>query len=504
MTIGWTAERFAEVAEAGGERVALVQGAVSMSFRALAAAARAQASELDLSPGDRVLIAAENSPAFAALVPAVWLRGAIPVIVHADAPETHLAHAIAVTDPVAFFADRAPAEGEPLGARPLRLVEGDGSGLPPPRSGGDDPASVLFTSGSTGLPKGVTQSAASLIDGSARMASLFGYRPDDRILCPIPFAFDYGWGQLLSLLLQGIPLVLPIPRSAFGLCDALAAHAPTVFAGVPAVFADLLAGLAPIGDTPRDSVRLITTTGSKVPGALFERLVEAFPRAAISLNYGLTETYRSASLPTALAREHPTSVGRAVPGVEIEIRREDGGLAAPGEEGEIVHRGAGTFLGYWNDPARTAEVLRPDPADPARRVVFTGDLGRIDPDGLIYVHGRRDRQIKSMGVRVSPDEVELLLLESGLLAEAAVSSVPNDVLGEMIVAFVVPAGPLPPAARREGDPRVKTLLKALKGHARKRLSAFMQPRLWIVMEALPRTRSAKVDYPALKAHLPIP
>lgn len=487
---GWTWERFEAVVASRCDAVALRHGDARLTFRDLGVAAKAQASELALEPGARVIVMAENGPALAALVPAIWYHGGIVVLVHADAPTRHLAHAVEAVQPAAIFADRTELLCEGPALQPLALVGGPGiKGKPRHRRSGDDPASILFTSGSTGLPKGVTQPARNLVDGAARMSRLLGYCAEDRILCPVPFAFDYGWGQLLSLLLEGIPLVLPEPRNAFGVCAALEAHAPTVLAGVPAVFADLIAGLAPIRETSRGSVRLITNTGSKLPKPVFETLAGLFPDAEMSLNYGLTETYRSASLPPKMARSHPDAVGFPVPGVEIEIRRPDGTQAAPGEEGEIVHRGAGVFAGYWGDPLRTKAVRHDEDGTPT---VLTGDLGRIDSDGLLYVHGRRDRQIKSMGVRVSPDEVETLLLESGAVAEVAVTALPHELFGQMIVACVVPAA---------GQDDEKALLKQLRAHARAQMSVYMQPRRYVVLPALPRTRSAKVDYSALWVRL---
>ncbi|MBL9058539.1 MAG: AMP-binding protein, partial [Mangrovicoccus sp.] len=275
-----------------------------------------------------------------------------------------------------------------------------------------------------------------------------------------------------------------------------------------------------IRETDRSSVRLITNTGSKIPARVFDETLALFPGAAISLNYGLTETYRSASLPVALARQAPDAVGHAVPGVTLAVLRPDGTPAAPEEEGEIVHRGLGTFLGYWNDPGRTAEVLRADPVGGAGRVVHTGDLGRIGSDGLLRIHGRRDRQLKSMGIRVSPDEIEALLLDSGLVADAGVIALPHDVLGDMIVACIVPkraasatvapargpaTTPMALPAGATGDTGTSAgvwlseaeLVGRLRAAARQTMSQHMQPRRWLVFDALPLTRSGKVDYPAL-------
>src|SRR5262249_29299823 len=150
------------------------------------------------------------------------------------------------------------------------------------------------------------------------------------------------------------------------------------------VLADLLLGLAPLAKTNRDSIRLITNTGSKIPNMVFDALVEAFPNADISLNYGLTETYRCASLPFHLARSHPKSVGKPVPGVELIVFREDGIPAAVGEVGEIFHFGAGLFDGYWDDPdaTRATRVFREKPDGGQAIGIRTGDFGHFGEDGL--------------------------------------------------------------------------------------------------------------------------
>ena len=437
------------------------------------------------------MIASPNSIDLACAVPGIWACGAIPVFVNSEAPDAHLRHAVETTDAAVVLV--APGRTLPeLSAPVLPLEMMTPEALPtPPDQEGRAPGSIVFTSGSTGAPKGVVQAADTLARGVDRVGGTLGYRADDILLCPIPFAFDYGWGHLLSLLLGGLPLVLPELRGAMGLRDALARHRPSVLAGVPAVFADLLSGLAPIRDIDRSSIRLITNTGSRIPDPVREDLMRLFPQAALSLNYGLTETYRSASLPPQLAQTHPASVGRALSGSSLIVLRPDGTEAAPGEEGEVIHRGEGVFLGYWNDPERTARVLRPDPlwsdrATPAPLVVFTGDLGHKDAEGLLYLHGRRDRQMKSMGVRVSPDEVEMLLLACGVVREVAVVARPHDMLGDLIVAMVS----LP-----EGDPQAA--LKALKRHARDTMSPYMLPRDYRVLPHLPRNPNGKVDYPAL-------
>jgi acyl-CoA synthetase (AMP-forming)/AMP-acid ligase II len=193
--------------------------------------------------------------------------------------------------------------------------------------------------------------------------------------------------------------------------------------------------------------------------------------------------------------ERPTSIGRAIPGVEVAILRDDGTEAGPDEIGEIVHRGEFVFLRYWGDPEATARARRPDPLAPeagrdSAPALFTGDLGRMDADGFLYFEGRRDHMIKSMGVRVSPVEVEELLLASGLVEEAAVFGIPHPVNGQEVCAAVVSQAP--PEETR----------KALVRFARQEMSAYMIPRRYLLLDSLPRTSSGKVDYPALRAAIP--
>lgn len=484
--------RFEEVAGERAGRPALVLGADPITFADLRAAAERRAADLAIAPGDRVLVSGPNSIAMAATILAVWRRGGVPALIHPEAPARHLAHALAVTGPALAFVDGVTLPGaDAPPVRPMALEADAAPGeLPTVDQPATAPASILFTSGSTGAPKGVTQSAENLMSGARRVGGYLGYRADDRILCAIPFTFDYGWGQLLSTLLEGVTLVLPAQPNAFALCDAIERHAPTVLAGVPSLYADLLNGLSPIAKVDRSSIRLLTNTGSKIAPPLFGMIRETFPDAAVSLNYGLTETYRTASLPCELADQFPESVGFAIPGVEIAVVRPDGTEAEPEEEGEIIHRGAGAFIGYWGEPEMTARVLRPDPrwtdkAVIAPNVVYTGDLGRMDGAGRLFIHGRRDGQMKSMGVRVSRDEIELALQETGLIAEVAVVGRPHEMLGDMIVACVVPRDP--------GS------LPELKKQVRTRINRFMQPRIYHLMERLPRNPNGKVDYPTLRA-----
>lgn len=452
--------------------------------------------EIGGRPSDRVILWMENSAEMAAALFGLWATGGIPVLLHAEAPASHLVHAIDVTAPRALL--HAPEQQLPSDELFVRVCSTDEVGKrAEPVSVGDgpwltEPASIAFTSGSTGKPKGVTQSHGNLIVGCETVGAYLGYRDDDRLLCPIPWSFDYGFGQLLSTGLLGLTCILPTKPNPFALCEAITRHRPTIFPGLPSWFTYLLRGVSPFADTDISSLRMVTNTGGTIPRPVFEDMLQAFEHCEIVLNYGLTESYRSTYLHPSLVRDKPGSIGKPMPGVDIVVVRDDGSVAEAGEIGELVHRGNCVFMGYWGDPEATARSLRQDPVAPegcpeVRRALFTGDLGWRDEHGFLFFKGRADHQLKSMGVRVSPGEIEDLLFQSGLVVEVAVFGVSNDLIGDEVFAAVVPA------------PGTEGVARALDRHARKVMSPHMMPRKYLVKTELPKTHSGKTDYVALKS-----
>jgi acyl-CoA synthetase (AMP-forming)/AMP-acid ligase II len=249
-------------------------------------------------------------------------------------------------------------------------------------------------------------------------------------------------------------------------------------------------GVERFRNAPLLALRVMTNTGGRVPTAAVRGLREAQPQAQLYLMYGLTEAFRSTYLPPEEADRRPDSIGRAIPGAEILVLNEELEECEPGEVGELVHRGPTVGLGYWNDPEATARVYRPNPLRPAgtpdtERVVFSGDLVRRDEGGFLYFVGRRDKMIKTLGFRVSPDEVTDVLYASGEVVEAVVTTEPNAQKGDQIVAFVV-------LANGGSEER-------LRGYCNSELPRYMQPARIELREALPRTSSGKVDSKELTA-----
>jgi acyl-coenzyme A synthetase/AMP-(fatty) acid ligase len=232
------------------------------------------------------------------------------------------------------------------------------------------------------------------------------------------------------------------------------------------------------------ALRVMTNTGGRLPVDAVRRLRGCQPHADLVLMYGLTEAFRSTYLAPGAVDRKPGSIGRAIPGAEILVLNERLEPCRPGETGQLVHRGATVGLGYWNDPEATSQVFGPHPLRPpgtpdTERVVFSGDLVYRDEDGDLFFVSREDKLIKTLGYRVSPDEVAEALYASGEALEALVTSEPDEPLGARIVAYVVLAE----------DGR----LDRLKAFCARELPRYMQPSRIEVRSALSRTSSGKHD-----------
>ena len=355
---------------------------------------------------------------------------------------------------------------------------------------GKDLAAILYTSGSTGLPKGVMLSHANLLAGTDIVASYLELEESDRIFSVLPFTFDAGLNQLTTAFGCGATMVMTKSLFQSEVCNTLIAERITGLAGVP-TFWGLLAQNKTFNDTEFPDLRYVTNTGGAMPLSVLETLRNRLPNTRVFLMYGLTEAFRSTYLDPARIDEHPTSIGKAIPDTEILVINEAGEECAPGEVGELVHDGPTVSLGYWERPELNAKVFRPHPLNPPgrsqdNRVCYSGDLVHKNEDGFLFFAGRRDNQIKTSGYRVSRREIEDSLLANELVISAAVVGIPDSLLGQRVIAFVVPT--------KSKDFNRDT---ALAGCA-KSLPAYMVPKSCIVLDAMPVTSSGKVNYPELQ------
>lgn len=358
----------------------------------------------------------------------------------------------------------------------------------------NDLAAILYTSGSSGRPKGVMLSHKNLLAGCWIVSDYLNLNEDDRILGVLPLSFDYGLNQLITMLAQGGTyyfLTFTFPND---IVKALTKNKITGFAGIPPIWAILVH--SSLERTSLPYLRYITNSGGAIPITILEWLKRAFSDADIFLMYGLTEAFRSTYLPPDELERRPTSIGKAIPDTEILVVTKDGKLCGPNEVGELVHRGPTVSPGYWNRTKETNERYRAYPGidkneNNHERVVFSGDLVKYDEEGFLYFVGRRDAMIKCSGNRISPTEIEEEVYKTGLVKEAAAIGVPDEVAGQFIKVYIVPFN-------KKNDISNDIATKIIDFCA-KHMPNYMVPRYLEVIDVMPKTASGKVDYPALRS-----
>lgn len=486
----------------GGDRIALIHGARRLCYADLRALVHRYASALQaagLQRGDRVAILLPKSIEECAVVLAVSRAGGVFVPVNPLLRPAQVHHIvedcgarILLTDTAlcdthgAALSDLAGLTTLDIGA----LIAPRDRDLPPSEAIGEDLAAILYTSGSTGRPKGVMLSHRNLIAGTRIVRGYLGIDAGDRILSILPLSFDYGLNQLLTAVEQRASLVLLTFRFGDEIVRALRDHDCTGLAGVPTVWSILTRAAPLLPKTPLPQLRYITNSGGAVPSATTARLRELLPDTHIYLMYGLTEAFRSTYLPPEEVDRRPTSIGKAIPECEVFAVTADGRRARPGEPGILVHRGPTVSLGYWRRPEDTARVLRPNPLIPADCgadiVCYSVDLVVQDEDGFFYFVGRDDAMIKSSGYRISPTEVEEVLMATGRFRQIAVIGLPDAVIGQRVHAVAV--------GRSETVDIREALIEASD-----KLATFMLPRDIELVAELPVTPNGKVDYKALVA-----
>lgn len=354
-----------------------------------------------------------------------------------------------------------------------------------------DMAAILYTSGSTGQPKGVVLSHRNIVEGARSVSAYLENRSEDRILALLPLSFDYGMSQLTTGFLVGASVVLHNYLLAQDVLRVLVRERITGLAAVPPVWIQMAALQWP--ESIGEHLRYFTNSGGAMPTATLQVLRQRAPRAKPYLMYGLTEAFRSTYLPPELVDVRPTSIGTAIPNAEIRVVRPDGSECAPNEPGELVHRGALVSLGYWNDPQKTAERFRPLPGQSEQLVlpeiaVWSGDTVVKDEEGFLYFVSRRDEMIKTSGYRVSPTEVEEVLYATGVIAEAVAFGVEHPTIGQAICVVAQAAEGM------VGD--TQRLLDACK----LQLPAYMLPHRVEWHEGpLPRNANGKIDRKQLAA-----
>ncbi len=492
------------------EKVALVCMGRRLTYGQIDALANVLAHHLTaagVTPGDRVVIFADNTVETVVSFWAVLKASAVACIVNPLTKRDKLNYLLQDCRPSAFISDQHlyPVLHDPaLACRSLRriilsgsidearlaelpnavrwdeaLASGHGDAPPTSRCIELDLAALVYTSGSTGDPKGVMLTHRNMLAACTSIASYLHLREDEIILNVLPLAFDYGLYQLIMAFYAGARIVLErsfsFPAQVLNLVKS---EQVTGFPGVPTIFSTL-GGMKALDSFDLSSIRYVTSTAAALPAKHINMLKGLFPSARIYSMYGLTECKRCTYLPPEDLDRKPLSVGIAIPNTQIWIADENGNRLGPGVVGQLVVRGPTVMKGYWEKPEATARKLRPGPL-PGEQVLYTGDCCRMDEDGYLYFVARMDDVIKSRGEKVAPKEVENALIHVAGVKETAVIGVPDELLGHAVKAFVVLEQD---AVLSEAD---------LKKECQRRLENFMVPKYISIVSSLPRTDTGKI------------
>jgi malonyl-CoA/methylmalonyl-CoA synthetase len=336
----------------------------------------------------------------------------------------------------------------------------------------DDPAAILYTSGTTGRSKGALLSHGNLLSNAQTLLQVWGWqRERDVLLHALPVFHVHGLFVALHCALLGGSRLLWLNRFDAARCAELLPEA-TVFMGVPTLYTRLLAKPR-FGPAAGMALRLFISGSAPLQAETFDAF-EARTGQRILERYGMSETGMLSSNPLQGERRR-ASVGQALPGVQLRIAEPDAGGV-----GAVEVRGPNVFAGYWRRPELNAQEFSAD------GFFRTGDLGRLDADGYLHLVGRAKDLIISGGLNVYPAEVELALDALPSVAESAVIGLPHADLGEAVTALVV--------ARPGAAPEEASLIAAL----RQQLAAFKCPKRLLLVDALPRNAMGKVQKKQLR------
>jgi acyl-CoA synthetase (AMP-forming)/AMP-acid ligase II len=293
-------------------------------------------------------------------------------------------------------------------------------------------AEIIFTSGSTGEPKGVMISHKNLIANTGSIVEYLGLTADDIILVVLPFYYCYGLSLLHTHLRAGGSIVL---NNMFimlgGVINDLKRFNCTGFAGVPTHFQILLRKSDSFKTSHFPSLKYVTQAGGKLHNAFISEFIETFPNISFNVMYGQTEaTARLSWLPPEKLPEKLGSCGKAIPGVTLMLADEHGNPVKPGETGEILAFGDNIMQGYYKDPESTSHTL-------INGWLHTGDLATVDEDGYIFLTARKKEILKVGGRRISPKEIEEVIVSMPEVIDCTIEAVFDDILGETMRATVV-------------------------------------------------------------------
>ncbi|MGC1497633.1 MAG: class I adenylate-forming enzyme family protein [Sulfitobacter sp.] len=478
------------------DKMAAQDTQTTLSYSALHQSASAIAHKLvenGVKPGDRVILYLSNSVEF---VQAFWgavYAGAAVTPLSIETKPKKLAWIISDCTPAAII-----AQGDQLDVLDVihdqeinpfvlsmdeKITLDETADIPcKGKTIDQDLGCIVYTSGSTGNPKGVMLSHQNLTAASRSVCTYLGYRNDDTLFVAVPLTFDYGMHQLTMAALVGASVIVETNfSSSLYALHRLATSGATVFPIVPTM-APLIFSLADRFDF--SSVRLVSSTAAALHTKVIDQLGDVFTSATIFSMYGLTECHRCTYVPPADLERKKGSVGVAIPNTEMWVTDSNGDIHTSDATGELVIRGATVMKGYWNNPEKTLQRLKPG-RFPGEFVLYTGDLCRIDADGYLYFLSRSDDVLKIRGEKVAPKEVEDVLLSHQAVSEAIVFGKPDAIQGQVVHACIT----LVQGAQISVD--------ELRNWCQTHLASISVPKSIVVHEKFMRNANGKIDRTAL-------
>ncbi len=484
------ADSLARTAAAHPDRVAIRLGDDSLSYRDLDGASARVAgllAERGLGPGDPVAIMLPNVPQFAVGYYGVLRAGGVVVPMNPLLKAREVAYYLTDSGASVIFAwhgagadaeiGAKEAEAEAIVVDPATFDDLLATAAPAPAVADrseDDTAVILYTSGTTGRPKGAELTHANLIKNAEVFSrDLMLIEPDDVIFGGLPLFHSFGQTCTLNTAVAEGATVTMLPRfDPVQALRLLVDHRATVFAGVPTMYSALL-HVPDRGDYDVSALRVCVSGGAALPVEVLRQFEDAFGCIVLE-GYGLSETSPVASFNHPDRERKPGSIGTPIRGVEMRVVDAGGAELPQGEVGEIAIRGHNIMKGYWHKPEATAEAISTD------GWFRTGDVGRMDEDGYYYIVDRKKDLIIRGGYNVYPREIEEVLYEHPAVAEVAVIGMPHAELGEEVGAAVVL------------KPGIPVTADELQGFVKAQVAAYKYPRrVWFV-DALPKGATGKI------------
>lgn len=472
-------------AETDPNRAALRSPAGDLTYGEVAAASRRAAGavrEAGVRPLDRVVLIAPSIVEFPVVYLGLHGAGVSVITMNTMATPAEIGYVLDDSEAVLVIAWHECADAAATAAAdrglPLWRVEPGAVFDAEPVAvahdhAPDDTAIILYTSGTTGRPKGVELTAANLLDTTASFLPVLSLTPDDRFGTALPLFHVYGQAVVMNtVLVTGATLSLLSPFEPTQMLEMVRRDRLTALAGVPTMWNAMLHAAADYGPGDFEDLRLATSGGASLPVEVMRAFKERFD-CAILEGYGLTESTGAATFNDINRVQKAGTVGPALPGSAIEVRDPDGRPVAAGVVGEVFIKGPTIMKGYRNRPDATEADLRDG-------WLRTGDLGQLDEDGYLSIVDRAKDLIIRGGYNVYPREVEEVLYEHPDIVEVAVVGVPDEHFGEEVAAVVA----LMPGSTLTGE--------ELRAWAKVQLSAYKVPRLFQFVDTLPKGPTGKI------------